>query len=397
MADLVQIDIDLIDDHPDNPRLVVRHDVIDTISANLGSHYPKKHAIQVRPIGEHYQIVSGHHRKRAAEKAGLSEIWAWSEELDDHQALMELVTSNAQGELSPLEIGLHALKAVPPSEGGRGKRGGLSQYATAIGKTQGYVSQLRAAAEVATGGESYYPGNTFLDKTKHLAAIHKTEPPLWSALVRLMLERGWSKEETEIWVSRLSEFEIPDKWAEVFLDPVEVKTAFLETREGLSAKTVAALAARADAIETMIRTLRVDVDLEVAQFHTWLRRNKGVGSWNLRQLEKHEQELRQRLDNQVAARESAWQLGDWRRHVKGLQPESIALVLTDPPYGVEYQGSRRSHKQKKIANDSADQSVLELRGVLTALYPKLKRDSHVLCFCHWSKEPEVREVIEGCA
>ena len=106
MADLVQIDINLIDDHPDNPRLVVRHDVIDTISANLGSHYPKKHAIQVRPIGEHYQIVSGHHRKRAAEKAGLSEIWAWCEELDDHQALMELVTSNAQGELSPLEITL---------------------------------------------------------------------------------------------------------------------------------------------------------------------------------------------------------------------------------------------------------------------------------------------------
>jgi hypothetical protein len=33
--------------------------------------------------------------------------------MDDERAFMELATSNNQGELAPLEIGIHALKAVP--------------------------------------------------------------------------------------------------------------------------------------------------------------------------------------------------------------------------------------------------------------------------------------------
>jgi hypothetical protein len=46
---------------------------------------------------------------------------------------MALVTSNAQGELDPLEIGIHAFEAVPISKGGKGKKGGVSEYAEKIG------------------------------------------------------------------------------------------------------------------------------------------------------------------------------------------------------------------------------------------------------------------------
>ncbi|MBC7078521.1 MAG: ParB N-terminal domain-containing protein, partial [Synergistales bacterium] len=104
-ASLQQLPLELLDDHPDNPRLVFREDVIDAIAANLNGHYPQKHAIHVRPAGERFQVLSGHHRVRAARKAGLEEIWAWVEPMDDESALMELVLSNSQGELSPLEIG----------------------------------------------------------------------------------------------------------------------------------------------------------------------------------------------------------------------------------------------------------------------------------------------------
>jgi len=38
---------------------------------------------------------------------------------------------------------LHALKAVPKAEGGRGKKGGLSEYAERIGKSQDSVSLYR--------------------------------------------------------------------------------------------------------------------------------------------------------------------------------------------------------------------------------------------------------------
>lgn len=116
MAELQQIDLQLIDDHPDNPRLVFRDDVIDGITAGLGEVYPQKHAVHVRPVGDRFQVTSGHHRKRAAIKKGLKDLWAWVEKQSDDAAFMELVTSNAQGELSPLEIGLHALKAVCSSE-----------------------------------------------------------------------------------------------------------------------------------------------------------------------------------------------------------------------------------------------------------------------------------------
>ena len=63
--------------------------------------------------------------------------------MSDAKAYMMLVTSNNQGELTPLEIGLHALRAVPKAKGGKGQKGGLSEYAKAVGKQQGNVLNYR--------------------------------------------------------------------------------------------------------------------------------------------------------------------------------------------------------------------------------------------------------------
>jgi ParB family transcriptional regulator, chromosome partitioning protein len=121
-AKLEQIDLTLIDDHPDNPRLYDRQEVIDGIAASLREtgEFAQKHAVHVRPLaGKRFQLLAGHHRKKAAIKAGVKKVWAWIEDVDDREALMALVLANRQGELSPLEIGLHVLKAVPTEEGGR--------------------------------------------------------------------------------------------------------------------------------------------------------------------------------------------------------------------------------------------------------------------------------------
>ena len=175
----------LLDEHPDNPRLVFRQDVIDAIAANLNGRYPQKHAIHVRPVGERFQVLSGHQRVRAARKVGLKDIWAWVETLDDEAALMELVLSNNQGELSPLEIGLHCLKAVPLEKGGRGIMGGLREYARRIGKAANYVSELRHAAEALMACEKVFAqANTLSDKAKHLAAVHKLPRRQWPEFVQ---------------------------------------------------------------------------------------------------------------------------------------------------------------------------------------------------------------------
>jgi len=61
---------------------------------------------------------------------------------------MQLVLSHAQSELSPLEIGRYALGYIELADAGRGKKGGISEYARQIGKSQPYISQVRQAAEV---------------------------------------------------------------------------------------------------------------------------------------------------------------------------------------------------------------------------------------------------------
>jgi ParB-like chromosome segregation protein Spo0J len=102
----------------------------------------------------------------AAQRAGLEKIPCWVVELDDDAAFMLLVTCNAQGELKPLEIGLHVLKAVAHGEKGRGKKGGVRSYAEMVGKDESYIRQLRDAAEAYQNADL---SPHFLDLAKHLA------------------------------------------------------------------------------------------------------------------------------------------------------------------------------------------------------------------------------------
>jgi hypothetical protein len=158
-----------------------------------------------RPAGDRYQITSGHHRKLAALKKGLTHVWAWVEDLADDDALMELVLANNQGELTPLEIGLHVLRAVPLGKAGSGKKGGLSAYARKIGKTQQYISQIRDAAEVALACKSTTQVVDLLNKTKHLSELHAADESLWPVLVQSLLT--FKKDDKDEWtVERAAKF-----------------------------------------------------------------------------------------------------------------------------------------------------------------------------------------------
>ena len=145
------IPVSQIAPHPKNPRVALRGDVVDAIAADLDErgHMEARHAITVRSVGDGYEIISGHHRHAAALKAGLAGVPCWVVEMDDDEAYMALATSNNQGELAQLEIGLHALDCVGKASAGRGKKGGLAEYARKLGKSSQYLTQLVAAAEVA--------------------------------------------------------------------------------------------------------------------------------------------------------------------------------------------------------------------------------------------------------
>ncbi len=75
---------------------------------------------------------------------------------------------------------------------------------------------------------------------------------------------------------------------------------------------------------------------------------------------------------------------------------SIRLLLTDPPYGMEYQSNRRrkSKAPQVIQGDhSKDEALALITSMLKAAVPHLAQDAHVLIFCNWEMEPQVRKAI----
>lgn len=101
---------------------------------------------------------------------------------------MALVTSNSQGELSPLERGIHFNRAGV----------GVREYARQLEMSKTYVYECISAARVVTFVLDKMSGQPDIlgTKTQHLAAIHALPPDCWPEAVQAMLERGWSAKET---------------------------------------------------------------------------------------------------------------------------------------------------------------------------------------------------------
>jgi len=369
VCDTVQVvPVDRLRPHPKNPRVALREDVVEAIAADLeerGS-MESRHAITARIAGDEYEIISGHHRHAAAVKAGLSEVPCWIVEMDDDQAYMALATSNNQGELAPLEIGLHALERVGKATAGRGKKGGLSDYARKIGKSQQYLSQLVAAAEVAKSTSQLVD---LLAKTQHLAAIHglagkpKDGPhPHWPEVVQAMLAGGddgsaWSVDKTASNVAAANEFYESDalsaRICSGWLSKLPVAAAI--ACEKITAQEVGRLVSVAgefaeklaewmqrmsDAMEQRPTELRASVPDVVRGWIEWLRENAGGKSWSLREVRRQ----RDNVEDLIAEFEASIkeQVGttfvvhacDFRQ--ASVADESVDIIITDPPYPQEF-------------------------------------------------------------
>ena len=109
-------------------------------------------------------------------------------ELDDDAAYMALVTSNSQGELSPLERGIHFNLA------GKGTR----DYARVTGRSPAGITFESQAGKVFTYVNSTEKLNadSLSEKSRHLSEIHSLPPECWPSAVQIMLDKGWSAKET---------------------------------------------------------------------------------------------------------------------------------------------------------------------------------------------------------
>lgn len=83
--------------------------------------------------------------------------------------------------------------------------------------------------------------------------------------------------------------------------------------------------------------------------------------------------------------------GDCLEVMKQLPDKSIDLVLTDPPYGMDYQSSRRTDQYEKIAGDK---DLSWFPKFASEVYRLLKDDSHAYIFCNDYAISRFRDELE---
>jgi ParB family chromosome partitioning protein len=92
-----QIDIDLIEPSPYQPRTRFREEALDELARSIkasGIIQP----LVVRPIGQRFQLIAGERRWRAAQRAGLSKVSVIIRQVSDAIALEMTLVENIQRE-----------------------------------------------------------------------------------------------------------------------------------------------------------------------------------------------------------------------------------------------------------------------------------------------------------
>jgi ParB family transcriptional regulator, chromosome partitioning protein len=93
----MQIDIDLVEPSPYQPRTRFREEALDELARSIKSSGIIQPLV-VRPVGNRYQLIAGERRWRAAQRAGLTKVAAIVREVPDELALEMTLVENIQRE-----------------------------------------------------------------------------------------------------------------------------------------------------------------------------------------------------------------------------------------------------------------------------------------------------------
>lgn len=339
---ITKLPIGRLKPHPKNPRLVMREDVIETIKAGLGDGFHPSYALQVWPTGEDFCILSGHHRAEAAKRAGIDELPCFvREDIGEEEAYMVLATANAQGELSPLEEGLHF----------NGSGLGVREYARMTGQNPGGVTQKSQAGAV------FSQLNTQADmraKTQHLAAIHKLPESAWPVAVEAMLAGEWSAKET----------------SEKVVEALEATTQ----RRQLALLVGETSARELKRIDEMVDRVAASFDHEATR-RDWLNWCKASDPVDIKEL----QAKRTELEEREAAIREAQATAD-----QGALPN---LVLADPPWRYDFAET----DNRQIENQYPSATVEEICDMT----PKTQPNAVVFMWATVAKLQEAFEVMSA--
>lgn len=77
-----------------------------------------------------------------------------------------------------------------------------------------------------------------------------------------------------------------------------------------------------------------------------------------------------------------------------LPDHSVDLILTDPPYGINYMSRSKSLPLTKISNDRGNEAYELLDQVLALAEKKLKPDRHIYIFTNWQAYEGMAPVVK---
>ena len=82
-----------------------------------------------------------------------------------------------------------------------------------------------------------------------------------------------------------------------------------------------------------------------------------------------------------------------------LEDDSVDCVITDPPYGVDWDTNSRDKEKDlpgTVMNDQDEDEAIELwQAVVTELRRVMKSTGHLYCFADWRTEKKFRDVLEA--
>jgi ParB family chromosome partitioning protein len=186
---LRELPIELVQSNTLNPRKVFNEEDLDDLVRSVA----EKGILQpvvVRPIddGQHYQIVAGERRWRAAQKAGLHHIPALVRELSDKEVLEIALIENVQrADLNPVEEAHGYQQLIDQFDYTQ------QQLAESIGKSRSHIANtLRLMALPASVLEALQTGKL---TAGHARALIATEDP--QSLAQKIIALGLSVRQAE--------------------------------------------------------------------------------------------------------------------------------------------------------------------------------------------------------
>jgi ParB family chromosome partitioning protein len=192
-----RVPVEAIEQNPYQPRKTFDDDELASLSASIRTHGVLQPLV-VRPVGDHYQLVAGERRLRAAREAGLASVPVTVVDFNDQQILEAALVENIQrSDLNPIE------KAQGFKDYLTRYRMTHEQLAARLGLGRATITNLVALLELpAELQDCVRVGQLSTGHAKILKGIN--DPARQIALSKEIIARGLSVHATEAFVKQFA-------------------------------------------------------------------------------------------------------------------------------------------------------------------------------------------------